>query len=47
MRPHESDLTPQQKAMVEVWERHMGAKFVEHSADAALATLSATGETSD
>jgi len=41
MRPHESDLTPQQKAMVEVWERHMGAKFVEHSADAALATLSA------
>jgi carboxymethylenebutenolidase len=36
------DLTPQQRAMVEVWERHMRAEFVERSADAALATMSAT-----
>jgi len=41
MKPNERDLTPQQQAMVEVWERHMHAEFVEHSADAALATMSA------
>jgi carboxymethylenebutenolidase len=41
MKPNESDLTRQQQAMVEVWERHMHAEFVEHSADAALATMSA------
>jgi hypothetical protein len=29
----ESDLTPQQRAMVEVWEKHMSAEFVEHGAD--------------
>ena len=28
--------------MVEIWERHMRAEFVERSADAALATMSAT-----
>jgi hypothetical protein len=42
MKPNQSDLTPQQQAMVEVWERQMHAEFVEHSADAALATMSAT-----
>src|SRR6476646_6918874 len=42
MRPNESDLTPQKQAMVEVGERHMRAEFVERSADAALATMSAT-----
>ena len=42
MRPNEIDLTPQQQAMVEVWERHMRAEFVERSADTALATMSAT-----
>jgi carboxymethylenebutenolidase len=30
-----------QQAMVEVWKRHMRAEFVERSADAALATMSA------
>ena len=35
------DLTPQQQVMVEVWERHTRAEFVERSADAALATMSA------
>jgi len=42
MKPNESDLTPQQQAMIDVWERHMRAEFVERSADAALATMSAT-----
>jgi carboxymethylenebutenolidase len=37
-----ADLTPQQQAMVEIWERHMRAEFVERSADAVLATMSAT-----
>jgi len=41
MKPTEDHLTPQQQAMVEVWERHMRAEFVEHSADAAFATMSA------
>ena len=42
MKPNESDLTPQQQAMIDVWEKHMRAEFVDHSADAALATMSAT-----
>jgi carboxymethylenebutenolidase len=41
MKPTEDHLTPQQQAMVEVWERHMRAEFVERNADAALATMSA------
>jgi carboxymethylenebutenolidase len=41
MKSSEDHLTPQQQAMVEVWERHMRAEFVERSADAALATMSA------
>ena len=42
MKPNESDLTPPQQAMIDVWEKHMRAEFVDHSADAALATMSAT-----
>ena len=42
MKPNESDLTPQQQVMIDVWEKHMRAEFVDHSADAALATMSAT-----
>jgi len=42
MKPNESDLTPQQQVMIDVWEKHMRAEFVEQSADAALATMSAT-----
>jgi hypothetical protein len=34
MRQNESDLTPQQRSIIEVWERHMRAEFVEHGADA-------------
>ena len=41
MKSSEDHLTPQQQAMVEVCERHMRAEFVERSADAALATMSA------
>jgi hypothetical protein len=41
MKSSEDHLIPQQQAMVEVWERHMRAEFVERSADAALATMSA------
>jgi len=37
-----SDFTPQQQAMVDVWEKRMRADFVDRSADAALATMSAT-----
>jgi carboxymethylenebutenolidase len=42
MKSNESGLTQHQQAMVDMWEQHMRAEFVEHSADAALATMSAT-----
>jgi carboxymethylenebutenolidase len=42
MKSNQSDLTQQQQANVDMWEQHMRAEFVEHSADAALATMSAT-----
>ena len=32
-------LTPEQQAMVEVWERHMAAEFQEKSIDATMATM--------
>jgi carboxymethylenebutenolidase len=38
----DAELTPRQQALVEVWERHMGAEFADHSADAALESMSAT-----
>jgi carboxymethylenebutenolidase len=33
------DLTPEQQAMVEVWERHTAAEFTEKSIDATMATM--------
>jgi carboxymethylenebutenolidase len=38
----EADLTPAQRAMVETWERHTRSEFVDHDADAAVGTMSAT-----
>ncbi|MGH6896087.1 MAG: ester cyclase [Geminicoccaceae bacterium] len=38
----DAELTPRQRAMLEVWERHLRAEFADHSADAAIATMSAT-----
>ena len=40
--PTQTGLTPRQQVMLEVWERHMRAEFEDHSADAALETMSAT-----
>jgi carboxymethylenebutenolidase len=37
-----AELTPRQRTMLEVWERHMRAEFADRSADAALETMSAT-----
>ena len=34
-------LTPEQQAMVEVWDRHMAAEFQEKNIDATMATMSA------
>jgi carboxymethylenebutenolidase len=39
--PKEADLSPHERRMVEVWERHMRAEFEDHDADAALETMSA------
>jgi carboxymethylenebutenolidase len=36
-----ADLSPHQQAMLEVWERHLRAEFADHSADAAIETMSA------
>jgi carboxymethylenebutenolidase len=33
------NLIPEQQAMVEMWERHIGAEFKEHSIDATMATM--------
>ena len=33
------NLTPEQQAMVEMWERHMAAEFKEKSIDATIATM--------
>ena len=33
------DLTPEQNAMVEIWERHMAAEFEAKSIDATMATM--------
>ena len=38
----EDDLAPREQAMLEVWQRHLDSEFQEHSADAALETMSAT-----
>jgi hypothetical protein len=38
----EPELTVAAQAMVEVWEQHVRSEFVDHSADAALETMSAT-----
>ena len=38
----EDDLAPREQAMLEVWQRHLDSEFQEHSADAALGTMSAT-----
>jgi carboxymethylenebutenolidase len=40
--PAETNHAAHQQTMVEVWERHMRAEFADHSADAALETMSAT-----
>lgn len=37
--PNEADLSLHEQAMVEVWERHLRAEFADHSADAALETM--------
>jgi carboxymethylenebutenolidase len=34
-----SNLTPDQQAMVEIWERHLAAEFEEKSINAAMATM--------
>jgi carboxymethylenebutenolidase len=39
--PHEPDLSLHEQAMLEVWERHLRAEFADHSADAALETMTA------
>ncbi len=36
----EDDLVPGEQAMLEVWHRHLDAEFQDHSADAALETIS-------
>ncbi|MEE9159798.1 MAG: hypothetical protein V3U60_15615, partial [Gammaproteobacteria bacterium] len=33
------NLTPEQRAMVEIWERHMAAEFEEKSINATMATM--------
>ena len=38
----EGDLAPRERAMLEVWRRHLDSEFREHNADAALETMSAT-----
>jgi carboxymethylenebutenolidase len=38
----ENELGPREQAMLEVWQRHLESEFQEHSADAALETMSAT-----
>jgi carboxymethylenebutenolidase len=38
--PAEDDLGPREQAMLEVWRQHLDAEFQEHSADAALETMS-------
>jgi carboxymethylenebutenolidase len=40
--PDDADLTPREHAMLEIWQRHLQAEFAEHSAEAALETMSAT-----
>jgi carboxymethylenebutenolidase len=40
--PTTAALAPHQKAMLDLWERHLQAEFADHSADAAIATMSAT-----
>ena len=40
--PAENELGPREQAMLEVWQRHLESEFQEHSADAALETMSAT-----
>jgi carboxymethylenebutenolidase len=40
--PNETDLSPNEQAMVEIWERHMRAEFEDKDADAALGTMSAS-----
>jgi carboxymethylenebutenolidase len=39
--PNEADLSLHEQAMLEVWERHLRAEFADHSADAALETMTA------
>jgi carboxymethylenebutenolidase len=36
----EDDLAPREQAMLEGWQRHLDAEFQQHSADAALETMS-------
>ena len=40
--PTSAKPAPDQQTMLEVWERHLQAEFAVHSADAAIATMSAT-----
>ena len=40
--PDDTELTPPERAMLEIWQRHLQAELAEHSADAALETMSAT-----
>ena len=39
---HAHDLTPEQRAMVEMWERHMAAEFQAKSVEATMATMTPT-----
>jgi carboxymethylenebutenolidase len=39
---HAHDLTPEQRAMVEMWERHMAAEFQAKSIEATMATMTPT-----
>jgi carboxymethylenebutenolidase len=38
--PNDLDLTSDQQAMLDLWQRHLTGEFSEHSADAALVTMS-------
>jgi carboxymethylenebutenolidase len=39
--PNEADRSLHEQAMLDVWQRHLQAEFTEHSADAALETMTA------
>jgi carboxymethylenebutenolidase len=40
--PNDADRSLHERAILEVWERHLRAEFADHNADAALETMAAT-----